>query len=132
MDFQYIYEDGYSKQRKALFEDQKAFIHGFQRAYDEIEIFMANTDCYDSIKKGVSPTLAKIDRELRENVINDLRDWLRKEWYEMIVSFIDGEAFPDGEHDFDADNTGKLSQNWTLPEPLSEERVEESDILDME
>ncbi|MBQ3825097.1 MAG: hypothetical protein II811_03060 [Spirochaetaceae bacterium] len=122
MDFQHSYEHGYKESRKALFEDQKAYMHGFARAYDEIEIFMSNTDCYESISKAVSPTLAKIDRELRENVINDLRDWLRKEWFEMAVSFID-EA--DGE-----DNFGKILQNWKLPEPLPEKKVQDEDWED--
>ena len=119
MNFKYSYENGYSEARNALSEDVKAYILGYERAYDDIETFMANTDCYESISHNVSPTLAKIDRELRENIINDLRDWLRSNWYEMVVSFID-DAGGD-------DNTGKLKQCWRLPEPMSEERLKEQD-----
>lgn len=40
MNFQHSYENGYSENRKALYEDQKAYIHGYERAYDDIECFM--------------------------------------------------------------------------------------------
>lgn len=64
---------------KAPCEDTKAYILGFERACDEIELFIANTNCYKSISKTASPALAEIDRENRESIINDLRNWLRME-----------------------------------------------------
>ena len=78
--------------------------------------------CDDSINEDTFPTLAKIVREVRENTINNLRDWLRKTWFELVVSFIDEST--------DDDGSKKLSQNWILPEPLSDTTISESTLDD--
>lgn len=126
MDFEYCYKkNGYKEAREKLAEDSKAYLHGFEYCYEQIENFMNNTDCYTSIPNDVSPTLAKIDRELRENIINDLRHWLRLEWYEMIVCMIDNELT-----EKNPDMSGKIYQHWKTPEPLPDNRVEELSIIE--
>lgn len=121
MNFEYYYNSGYNKKRESLCEDVRAYLHGFECAYDDIENYMMNLDCFDdSINEDSFPTLAKIFREVRENTINNLRDWLRKTWFELIVSFIDEST--------DDDGSKKLSQNWILPEPLSDTPISESTL----
>lgn len=118
MDFRRCYESGCRERRRSLFEDERAYIHGFSRAFDEIEAFAANAD--DGGISEASPTFARISREIREKTIGDLRRWLRSSWYEMAVSFIEGAN--------GGDNSGKLLQTWRLPEPPTEERVREDDL----
>ncbi len=115
MDFRFCYEDGYKNHRNELSETDKAFMAGFKCAYNEIETFMANTDSYEGINREVSPTLSKVCKEIREDIINDLRDWLRCNWYETIISMID-EA---------EEGVQKNNDEYEIPEPLSEEKVTE-------
>lgn len=114
MDFRKIYEDGYHKHRKELSHTDRAYVAGFAKAYDEVESFYYNADdVYDEVSETEIDTLANIKREIRAQVINDLRDWLRVEWYEMLVSMIDETE----------DDVVKENDEYAIPEPLSEEDV---------
>lgn len=114
MDFKFCYEDGYKNHRKELSETDKAYMAGYEKAYQEIESFMANTDCYEQKFKTAE------SKEIRAEIINNLRDWLRMEWYEIIVSMID-------EAD---DGVQKENDEYAIPDPLSEEDVSEMDFDD--
>lgn len=113
MNFKKCYEDSYKDHRNELSETDKAFFAGFKYAYDQLETFMTNADVYESVPESVSPTLARVVSEVKEGTVNDVRDWLRMEWFELLVSLLD-----DCE-----DGQKRKNSDYGLPEPLSEERV---------
>lgn len=112
-DYSYLYEKN-KEHGMALREDERAFLHGLSEAHRQTETFLDNyKDIYEHVEEEVSPTLSRIVGELREDVIRNFRDWLRMTWREIFMTFLDT---TEGD-----DNTGKLSQSWTVPEPPKEE-----------
>lgn len=107
MDFKRIYDDDYKNYRKDLSQTDKAFMEGYKAAYDDIASFFYNQDVYEEIPECFG-TLKKIHEEISKDVIGNIRDWLRMEWYEIIISMIDNTE------------KGKVKENidCELPEPL--------------
>lgn len=115
MDFEKAYEDGYKNHVKDLSQTDKAFLAGVANAYFAIETFAANADSvYGEVPEGETEILAKMKKDIRKQVINDLRDWIRGEWYETIVSMID--EIEDGKV--------KANDDYNDPEPLDDEDID--------
>lgn len=109
MDFKRNFNDGYKDSAKDLPMTKRAFMHGYKDAYNEVSNFLEDYDsCYDIVSEDAMPTLSRIEKEIREKTINDLKDWLERTWYELMVSFIDN---------LDDDK----KDEWDVPEPLDEE-----------
>lgn len=115
MDFRRCYEDGYKDHMEELSETDKAFMAGIEKTYEDIEVFAANADdVYDEVSETDTETIARIKKEIRKQVLNDLRDWIRSEWYETVISMLD--ECEDGKV--------KVNDEYKTPEPLDEEDID--------
>ncbi len=114
MDYKYIYNKGYKDHREELSQTDKAYLAGIKHTYEAIETFLDNADdVYEEIPKTEVDVFAKVKRTIRRTVLNDLRHWIRSEWYEAIVSMIDESE----------DGVKKENEEYVNPEPLSKENI---------
>lgn len=119
MDFKRSYENGYKDHRNELSLTDRAFMAGVAQTYEDIETFAENADsAYGEVSESDTETIANLKREIRKQVISDLRDWLRMNWYETVVSMIDECG----------DGMVKEDEDYGLPEPLSEEDIDFDEV----
>ena len=115
MDFRRAWEDGYKDGVGDLSQTDKAFMAGIAKTYGDIETFLANADdVYDEVPEGEVEVISKAKKEFRTKVLNDLRDYIRTEWYETVIVLLD-----DCPEDKKREN-----EDYDTPEPLSEEDLE--------
>lgn len=92
MDFVRLVENGTYK-KEDLSEKNLAFINGMEHVKDELLNNMFGDECFDSF----SPTFSKIQREMTEEVVRIIKEWLHMCICETIVELTDMEATEKGE-----------------------------------
>lgn len=92
MDCVRLVENGTYK-KEALSENSLAFINGMEHVKDELLDNMFGDECFDSF----SPTLSKIQREMTEETVRIIKEWLHMCICETIVELADMEAVEKGE-----------------------------------
>lgn len=69
-------------------ESRKAYIHGMDRAIEEVDYFFENAIEGDEMDMD-SPTLDKIKKEITKSVLVDFKQWITSVRNELIVTFAD-------------------------------------------
>ena len=85
MNFRRLIENG-SYSKDLLTPEQKQFVNGMEQSIEEMECCIANL--YE--KKENESILEKIRRELAEEVLKNITDWMEDKICEMIVCLADG------------------------------------------
>ncbi len=80
MNFRRLIENG-SYNKDMLTPEQKQFVNGMEQSIEEMECCIANL--YE--KEENESTLEKIRRELAEEVLKNIKDWMGEKICEMIV-----------------------------------------------
>lgn len=93
MNYVHLVESGKYNPEEITSEIGKGFIRGIEYAEGSLDDFYGDGDTDDDF----SPTLGAIKKEITASVVESIKDWLKIQRCEAIVSILDSEAVAEDE-----------------------------------
>lgn len=93
MDYVRLFENGEYDPKEIKNEASREFIKGIEYAEESIDNFFGDGDVNDDL----SPTLELIKKEITANAVKSIKEWLKIQKCEAIVSILDAEAVEEDE-----------------------------------
>lgn len=93
MDYVRLFESGEYNPEEIKSKAAREFIKGIEYAEESIDNFFDDEDTDDDF----SPTLGAIKKEITASVVESIKEWLKIQKCEAIVSILDAEAAAEDE-----------------------------------